>query len=51
MIVRGEFDGIATEEDLLNFYKKLPYQDRQFVVLLVPRIPVSLAESAAILAT
>src|SRR5882672_4653276 len=27
MIVRGEFDGIATEEDLLNFYKKLPYQD------------------------
>jgi pimeloyl-ACP methyl ester carboxylesterase len=33
MIVRGEFDGIATEEDLLNFYKKLPYQDRQFVVL------------------
>jgi pimeloyl-ACP methyl ester carboxylesterase len=33
MIVRGEFDGIATEEDLLNFYRKLPYQDRQFVVL------------------
>jgi pimeloyl-ACP methyl ester carboxylesterase len=33
MIVRGEFDGIATEEDLLDFYKKLPYQDRQFVVL------------------
>src|SRR5258708_17433051 len=33
MIVRGEFDGIATEEDLLNFYNKLPYQDRQFVVL------------------
>ena len=33
MIVRGEFDGIATEEDLLDFYKKLPYQDRQFVIL------------------
>jgi alpha-beta hydrolase superfamily lysophospholipase len=33
LIVRGEFDGIATEEDLLNFYRKLPYQDRQFVVL------------------
>ncbi len=33
MIVRGEFDGIATEEDLLNFYQKLPYPDRQFVVL------------------
>jgi alpha-beta hydrolase superfamily lysophospholipase len=33
MIVRGEFDGIATEEDLLNFYQKLPYPDRQFAVL------------------
>jgi hypothetical protein len=33
MIMRGEFDGIATEEDLLGSYKKLPYQDRQFVLL------------------
>ena len=33
LIVRGEFDGIATEEDLLNFFQKLPYPDREFVVL------------------
>jgi alpha-beta hydrolase superfamily lysophospholipase len=33
MIVRGEFDGIATEQDLLNFFQKLPHPDRQFVVL------------------
>ncbi len=31
--MRGEFDGIATEEDLLDSYKKLPYQDRPFVIL------------------
>jgi pimeloyl-ACP methyl ester carboxylesterase len=33
MIARGEFDGIATENDLLNFFKKLPVPDREFVVL------------------
>jgi alpha-beta hydrolase superfamily lysophospholipase len=33
LIARGEFDGIATEDDLLNFYRKLPVPDRQFVVL------------------
>ena len=33
MIARGEFDGIATEDDLLNFFKKLPLPDREFVVL------------------
>lgn len=33
MIARGEFDGIATEDDLLNFFKKLPVPDREFVVL------------------
>jgi pimeloyl-ACP methyl ester carboxylesterase len=33
MIVRGEFDGIGTEDDLLNFFTKLPVQDREFVVL------------------
>jgi pimeloyl-ACP methyl ester carboxylesterase len=32
-ILRGEFDGIATEEDLLNFFKLLPVPDREFVVL------------------
>jgi pimeloyl-ACP methyl ester carboxylesterase len=33
MIVRGEHDGIASEEDLLDFYRLLPHPDRQFVVL------------------
>jgi alpha-beta hydrolase superfamily lysophospholipase len=33
MIARGEFDGIATEDDLLNFFKRLPVPDREFVVL------------------
>jgi len=33
LIVRGEYDGIATEVDLINFYKHLPYADRQFVIL------------------
>jgi len=33
MIVRGEHDGIASEEDLLDFFRRLPNPDRQFVVL------------------
>ncbi len=33
LIARGEYDGIATEEDLLNFFKKLPNPDRQFVMV------------------
>ena len=33
MLVRGEHDGIASEEDLLDFFQKLPNPDRQFVVL------------------
>jgi pimeloyl-ACP methyl ester carboxylesterase len=33
MIVRGEHDGIASEEDLLDFFGQLPNPDRQFVVL------------------
>jgi pimeloyl-ACP methyl ester carboxylesterase len=32
-IVRGEFDGIATEDDLLAFYKALPNKDKEFVIL------------------
>jgi alpha-beta hydrolase superfamily lysophospholipase len=32
-IVRGEFDGIATEEDLLAFFQRLSTSDREFVVL------------------
>lgn len=33
LIARGEFDGIATEDDLLNFFRKLPVPDREFIVL------------------
>jgi pimeloyl-ACP methyl ester carboxylesterase len=33
LIARGEYDGISTEADLLNFYQKLPVPDREFVIL------------------
>ena len=33
LLVRGEYDGIATEVDLLSFYKQLPYADRQMIIL------------------
>ena len=33
LLARGEFDGIATEVDLLNFYKQLPVADRQLSIL------------------
>ena len=33
LVVRGEHDGIATEEDLLDFFRRLPNSDRQFTVL------------------
>jgi pimeloyl-ACP methyl ester carboxylesterase len=33
MLIRGEYDGIASEADLLDFYQRLPNPDRQFVVL------------------
>ena len=33
LMVRGEHDGIASEEDLLTFYSKLPNPDRQFAIL------------------
>jgi pimeloyl-ACP methyl ester carboxylesterase len=33
LLVRGEFDGIAAEADLLDFFAKLPTMDKQFVVL------------------
>lgn len=31
LIIRGEYDGIATEQDLLNFFGLLPNKDKQFV--------------------
>jgi len=41
LVVRGEHDGIATEQDLLDFYRKLPSPDRQFSIL--PGLAHSLA--------
>jgi alpha-beta hydrolase superfamily lysophospholipase len=33
LILRGEYDGIATEADLLDFFAKLPSKDKQFVFI------------------
>jgi pimeloyl-ACP methyl ester carboxylesterase len=33
MLVRGDHDGIATTDDLLDFYRQLPSGDRQFIIL------------------
>jgi len=33
LIVRGEHDGIATEEDLIEFWKKLPNKDKHFSII------------------
>ena len=33
LIMRGQWDGIASIEDLLNFYAKLPNPDKQFTVM------------------
>jgi len=33
LVIRGEFDGIATEEDVLAFFSRLPNADRQFVIV------------------
>ena len=32
MIVRGEHDGVATEEDLMAFFQLLPNMDKQFAI-------------------
>jgi non-heme chloroperoxidase len=33
LIMRGEFDGIASVEDLLAFFRLLPHPDKQFAVM------------------
>lgn len=33
LIMRGQWDGIATDEDVLDFFQKMPNPDRQFVIL------------------
>ena len=32
-LIRGEYDGIATVDDLADFFKRLPNGDRQFMIL------------------
>jgi len=33
LVIRGEYDGIAAEPDLLDFFARLPTKNKQFVVL------------------
>jgi len=33
LIMRGEFDGIAAFEDLIEFFQRLPHPDKQFAVM------------------
>ncbi len=33
LMLRGEYDGISTDEDLLDFFIKLPVQDKQYTVI------------------
>lgn len=43
LLIRGEYDGIATVDDLSDFFKQLPNGDRQFVI--VPGAAHSLASA------
>ncbi len=43
LMLRGEFDGNSTNDDLLEFYRQLPNGDRQFVI--VPQTPHTLGYS------
>ena len=33
LVMRGEFDGIAGFDDLVEFFKRLPNPDKQFTVM------------------
>src|ERR1043166_1126499 len=33
IVMRGEYDGIASFEDLLEFFRRLPHPDKQFTVM------------------
>ncbi len=33
VVMRGEYDGIASFDDLIEFFKKLPNADKQFIVM------------------
>jgi pimeloyl-ACP methyl ester carboxylesterase len=43
LMLRGEFDGNSTNDDLLDFYRQLPNGDRQFII--VPQTPHTLGYS------
>jgi pimeloyl-ACP methyl ester carboxylesterase len=47
MVVRGQYDGIATDADLIDFFEKLPNQDRQFIVVAGAAHGVSLGYNRA----
>ncbi len=47
MVVRGEYDGIATDADILDFFEKLANQDRQFIVVAGAAHGVALGYSRA----
>ena len=32
-IIRGEFDGIASDDDLIEFFRRLPNKDKQFCMM------------------
>lgn len=33
LVMRGEFDGIASFDDLIEYYKRLPHSNKQFVMM------------------
>ena len=33
LILRGQYDGIAALDDLIEFYKRLPHPDKQFSIM------------------
>jgi pimeloyl-ACP methyl ester carboxylesterase len=47
LLVRGQYDGISTEEDLLDFFSKLPTPDKQYVVIPGAAHSVGLSVSRA----
>src|SRR5581483_1191801 len=45
LLIRGEYDGIATVEDLFDFYRQLPNGDKQLVVLPQTAHSVAMAKN------
>ncbi len=49
LVIRGQYDGIATEADLIDFYQRLPNPDRQFAILPGAAHAVTLGLNRALL--